>query len=379
MTVVRYADDGPTADGPVEVAPGASLERELQPGESSQAVSVRWTGGPTVATWRVDGERTAAAPCAAGPSERWHLAALDTAESSTSRVHLFNPFPEDAVARVRFAVPDGAIDLVLTDTILVPAETAPRRWRRGRAPRGGTRSRPPATGSWSTSAPATSRPVARIDLDQASAAAEFGVTVTVENDTPVVVAGTTSLETEDGREGVATALAEAPAQEWAVAGAGTDERLSRLAFVNPGARPVTVEVLAGEAPEAWSAIEVAPNGRGAVELGDAGDDRAGIGLRVRADGPIVPQVRTFSTSTLLRLWTVVATPAEDWRGPETRPAVRRDPGLATAPLRPAPTPEPDAPPAPGEAATVPETATVPVGPGPTDALTAQPQEPDPDA
>lgn len=157
MTVVRYADDGPTADGPVEVAPGASLERELQPGESSQAVSVRWTGGPTVATWRVDGERTAAAPCAAGPSERWH------------------------------------------------------------------------------------------------------------------------------------------------------------------------------------------------------------------------------TSTLLRLWTVVATPAEDWRGPETRPAVRRDPGLATAPLRPAPTPEPGAPPASGDVAPVPETATVPVGPGPTDALTAQPQEPDPDA
>jgi len=451
VTVLRYTDDGPTPDEPVELAPGATLERELEPSESSQAVSVRWTGGPTVATWRVDGERTAAAPCAAGPSERWHLAALDTAEGSTSRIHLFNPFPEDAVARVRFATPDGAVDLVLTDTILVPAETttvvdvnefrpeevdlgAVVEVQTGRLVAGGEVDYDPVAGTTGpagrTLVPAATAPgtqwalgfarvdegssswlsvlnpnedeaavevrvtepspdsallgevsipagaVSRIDLGEASSAAEFGVTVTVVNDTPVVVMGTTNLETEDGREGVATALADAPAREWAVAGAGTDDRLARLAFVNPGAVPVTVEVLADSAPEAWSAIVVPPNGRGAVELGDAGDDRSGIGLRVRADGPVVPQLRAFSTSTPLRFWTAVATPAEDWRGPETRPAVRRDPGLATSPLRPAPTPDPGTPLVPDAAVPAPETGTAPADP---DAATAAPEEPDPDA
>lgn len=444
VTVVRYTADGPALDEPVEVEPGATLERELPPGESSEAVSVRWTGGPTVATWRVDGERTAAAPCAAGPSERWYVGALDTAEGSTSRVHLFNPFPEDAVARVRFATPDGAVDLVLTDTILVPAETstvvdvndvrpeeadlgAVVEVQAGRLVAAAEVDYDPAAGTTGptgrTLVPAATAPgsewglgfarvdgassswlsvlnpgdreaavevrvteplpdgsllgevsvpaggVSRIDLGEASSAAEFGVTLTVVNDTPVVVAGTTQLGTDDGREGVSTALAAVPAQEWALAGAGTDDRLSRLSLVNPGAQPVTVQVSAEGAPEAWSEIVVPANGRGAVELGDVDDDLARIGLRVRADGPVVPQLRTFSTSGTLRFWTAVATPAQDWRGPQTRPAVRRDPGLATSPLRPAPTADPGAelPAAPdGAPPPAPESATAPVAPGPTD-------------
>lgn len=437
VTVVRYTADGPVADAPAALAPGGTLERELEPGEATGPVAVRWTGGPTVATWRVDGERTAAGPCAGGPSERWYLPALDTAEGSTAAVHLFNPFGEDAVARLRFATPEGGVDLVLTDTILVPAETstvidvnefrpeevdlgAIVEVQTGRLVAAAEVDYDPAAGTdgpaGRTIVPGATAPTleaglglarsgdgsstwlsvlnpgeddaavevrvtdpvpdspllgevsvpaggtARIDLDGASSALEYGVSVAVVNDTPVVVTGSSQLATDDGREGVATALAEAPGQEWAIAGAGTEDRQSRLSFVNPGGAPVTVEVLAEGAPEPWSAVVVPPNGRGALEVSDVSGAQAGIGLRIRSDGPVVPQLRTISTSTPLRLWTAVAVPAADWRGPETRPTVRRDPAIGTSPLRAAPTPDPaadvlapQAPPAGG-----PESATAPV-------------------
>lgn len=412
VTVVRHTPDGPVADEPVEVGPRTQVQRELSGDEARQPVAVRWSGGPVVATWRVDGERTAAAPCAPGPSTRWHVSGLDTAEGSRSTLHLFNPYTEDAVARVRFATPQGAVDLVLTDTILVPAgsstpvdvnEFRPEEPDLGAVvqvetgrlvaagevvhdPNAGTSgptgrtlipaARAPGTlwgvgfarvddgsSSWLSvmnpgdrEAVVAVRPtdplpdgplvgevavppggIVRIGLDEASAAAEFAVAVESVNEVPVVVTRTTSLVTGDGREGVATALAQAPATAWAVAGGGTEGRAGRLAVLNPGGRPVTVDVVTEGAPAAWSDIVVPPNGRAVVELADAGEDRAAVPVTVRADGPVVPELRSFSTSGSLRLFTLVATPSEVWQGPPTRLAVRQDPGLGTTPLRPAPT------------------------------------------
>lgn len=122
--VYRYPEGQAVGDDPVTVAPGDEHTLVLGPGESSRPVTVRWEGGPAVATWRIEAGDTPAAPCAPGPAERWHLAGFDTATGSRSLLHLFNPYTEDAVARVVFATPEGPVRLVLTDNIFVAAGTS---------------------------------------------------------------------------------------------------------------------------------------------------------------------------------------------------------------------------------------------------------------
>lgn len=121
VVVVHYADGEIVADAPVELSPGAGLEVALDPDETRGPVAIRWRGGPVVATWRSLAGDGGAAPCPGEPSPTWYLAGLDTAEGSSSRVHLFNPYPVDASASVSFATPDGELPLVRTDTIYVPA------------------------------------------------------------------------------------------------------------------------------------------------------------------------------------------------------------------------------------------------------------------
>ncbi|MEX0658661.1 MAG: DUF5719 family protein [Egibacteraceae bacterium] len=126
VTVVRYPDREPAADEPVDVAPGDEHTVILGPGEATTPVSVRWEGGPAVASWRIESGDTPGAPCEPGPAEIWHLAGLDTARGATSTVHLFNPFATDAVARITFATPEGRVALLLTDNLLVEAGTSAR-------------------------------------------------------------------------------------------------------------------------------------------------------------------------------------------------------------------------------------------------------------
>lgn len=121
VTVVRYPEGEAVPDEPVEIAPGGQHTVILGPGEATKPVSVRWQGGPAAAAWRIEAGDTSGAPCEPAPAEEWHLAALDTAGGATSTLHLFNPFPVDAVARVTFATPEGRVVLLLTDNILVPA------------------------------------------------------------------------------------------------------------------------------------------------------------------------------------------------------------------------------------------------------------------
>lgn len=126
VTVLRYPEGEAVPDEPVEIAPGDQHTVVLGPGEATKPVAVRWQGGPAAATWRIEAGDTPGAPCEAAPAEEWHLAGLDTAGGATSALHLFNPFPVDAVARVTFATPEGRVVLLLTDNILVPAGTSAR-------------------------------------------------------------------------------------------------------------------------------------------------------------------------------------------------------------------------------------------------------------
>lgn len=119
IIVDRYAKGRATPDDPIALRPGGVAALRLTGDDARAPSAVRWTGGPAVAHWRVDGERTAAAPCEPAPAERWYIPGFNTDLGSEATLHLFNPFTSDAVVRLLFATPKGERALVLADNILV--------------------------------------------------------------------------------------------------------------------------------------------------------------------------------------------------------------------------------------------------------------------
>ena len=174
----------------------------------------------------------------------------------------------------------------------------------------------------------------RIDLAEASEADAFAAVVTSVNGVPVVATRFTHAERENG-EDVAASVGTDARMEWAVAGARTADRRASLSLANPGGEPVTARIDAGaDTPEEWAAIDLAPNGRVEVPLGDAGDHGA-LPLRVHADGAVVADLRVLTPGENVGLWTAALVPSTAWEGPGSRPAVRRDPTLSTTPVIPA--------------------------------------------
>ncbi|MGH8910094.1 MAG: DUF5719 family protein [Egibacteraceae bacterium] len=121
VVLTRYEDRKAVEDPPVMVADGEALEVPLKGAEATQPIVVRWQGGPAVAHWSVSGAGdSAAAGCEPGPSQKWHVTGFDTTIGSKATLYLFNPYGEDAVARLRFSTPEGLVDLVIADNQLVP-------------------------------------------------------------------------------------------------------------------------------------------------------------------------------------------------------------------------------------------------------------------
>jgi hypothetical protein len=118
VSVIRYTDSGPVADPLVGISPGDELTVALPAEQAARPVAVSWQGGPAVATWRAT---DAAAPCEAGPADRWYVGGFDTTLGASSTLHLFNPHAVDAVAAVVFATPEGRVPLVRTSNVLVGA------------------------------------------------------------------------------------------------------------------------------------------------------------------------------------------------------------------------------------------------------------------
>lgn len=121
VTVSSYRDGARETQEPIEIAASESTVVDLDGRDARSPVVVDWAGGPVAATWRVQGDRTSAAPCAPEPSATWYATGFDTTLGSTSTLHLFNPFTVDAVVRLVFATPTGPVRLVLTDSLVVPA------------------------------------------------------------------------------------------------------------------------------------------------------------------------------------------------------------------------------------------------------------------
>lgn len=419
VVISRYQDGKVVDDPPVVIAVGDALEVPLSASEATAPLAVRWKGGPAVAHWRLDGAAdTAAARCESGPSSTWYLTGFNTTVGATSTLHLFNPYGEDAVARLRFATPDGPVDLVIADNQLVKAgrsatinlaEFQPEEpdlgvtvevlsgrlvaqgqvvldppgdadgptgralfnaalapalgWGFGQVRADDTSSSwlsiqnpsereaaievrvtdPQPNGNallGETSVPAGG--VVRLELAEASAQPEFGVSVVSVNETPVVVSGFSSLRNDQGRGLSATLGAPGPATEWAAVG-GTADRTSQVSIFNPGAEEATITMLSpeGRLPQ-WTGVVVRPNEQVTLDLVDAGADRSAVPVRVVSDLPVVVELRSVSESGPPLLWTSVGVPAVEWTGPPTRPIVRRDPTLKTSPVAsPPPEPEPE--------------------------------------
>ena len=121
VVVGRYGQGQAVHDAPRAVEPGTSVNVQLTDEDAMAPATVRWTGGPAVTTWRVDGDRTASAACEPAPSERWMVAGFNSVRGSVPTLHLFNPFTADAVVRLVFATAEGPEPLALTENVLVAA------------------------------------------------------------------------------------------------------------------------------------------------------------------------------------------------------------------------------------------------------------------
>ena len=244
-------------------------------------------------------------PAASVTSKSWSVAYAADAEGTESWLSVLNPGERESAVEIRVSAPsDEGTGLI--GEISVPA--------------GG---------------------VARVDLAGASVNPEFGVTVNVVNDEPVVVSRLVSLRSA-GRQAVAGSLA-APAlsTHWALVGGGAGERTGLVSVYNPGAEEATVTIAADGAPAEWAGITLPPNGRAKVLLSDAAPDEAFLPVTVTSDVPIVAGLRSTSAGDRLRLWVNTGVRAEQWIGPLTRPAVEFDPSLSTR--RVDPPPETEAP------------------------------------
>jgi hypothetical protein len=302
-----------TPDGPVRlvatdnlVVPAGTSRRldlgRFQPEVADLGVTAKVAAGRIVAQGQVDvappgksrGVRGRALLRAAPrPGRSWTFAYASSGSASESWLQVLNTGGRAAAVEVDVSDPSNDASALLGE-VSVPA--------------GGT---------------------TRIELAGRSRRREFGVRVTGVNDEAIVVTRLTAIDHPGGRDGVAASLgAVKPAVEWAVVGGGAQGRRDALSIYNAGPRQASVEVRAGAAVRNRSRITVEPNARAEVLLPpDA--TRPGAPVLVRADQPVVAELRSLATGDNLHLWSATGVPARSWRGPRTRPTVSLDPGLAT--------------------------------------------------
>lgn len=113
----------PASDERAELAPGSILE--LKP-PSAEAADVVGYGGVVDATVVTSIDEpvsgVGAASCAAGASTRWFFPEGNSTVTHDERLLVYNPFPDEAVVRIRFFTPAGERSKASLADVAVPSE-----------------------------------------------------------------------------------------------------------------------------------------------------------------------------------------------------------------------------------------------------------------
>lgn len=272
VTLERFTGGESSFDQPITLDPKTTQDVEVTGADELTAFVVRWRGGPTVASWRVDGAKErVGTQCAQSPAPQWSIPGAETTIGSSTRLYLFNPFDSDAVVRIAFATPEGRIDLVSSENVSVPA--------RGVIDVGINELQPeqPDLGL-----------LVEVEAGRviASALQRFGQpdvgNVELEGADPP-----TDPTAPDGRTVLPASAVPSETVGLAYASAG-ESTSSWVSVVNPGSEPATVAVdvtdaIAGSVLE--QDIVVGPESVGRIDLTGA-SSAPEFGVRLRSDQPI---------------------------------------------------------------------------------------------
>jgi hypothetical protein len=172
--------------------------------------------------------------------------------------------------------------------------------------------------------------IERIELDGASSSPSFGVRLQSTNDTTFAATAFMALTGDDTAVSAMPGVPEAdPVSVQALA---PEDATPELALYNPGEAPATLSVsIAGDVPDEWSQLELAP---GAMELRSLDDVGAfGGPVVVTSDEPVLSTLRLSASDDRGRqLLTLPLVPANTWTGSSDAPVPVRDRTLETRPV-----------------------------------------------
>ena len=279
---------------------------DVQPEETELGVTVETLAGRVVASAEVDRARIdeddegpegrTVVPAVDEPATTWHLPLVnEDGDSWRSHVAVYNPTDRET-----------AVTIHTSD----PLEDAAR--AEYSVPPGGTR---------------------RIDVSDYAETSAFAALVETVTDVPVVVVGTeTFLDSDRSGHTVQQATAQV-SPTWVVPG-GVGERAEHVAVHNPGGDPVEVDIIAGGEPvDEWEGLTFEANERRTLSLADVGDPAWPIVIEADGDVSVGLVSSLEDGDDLGRLLGLAFGPAAGDL-PAEPVVVRRDPALATEPVRP---------------------------------------------
>lgn len=119
-----------TSQSSTSVFPFTSAHFDAEPDRENVAAGLRWFGQPAAVSrsWAVRGAGlpggVVEGPCAPGPSTAWFVPGMTTAGGAQAQVHLTNPFATDSSVAIWMTSPNGPIEPVLLENLLVPARSS---------------------------------------------------------------------------------------------------------------------------------------------------------------------------------------------------------------------------------------------------------------
>lgn len=128
----QFAEGTVTRGPEVEVFPSTATTALVPGGAEATASVARWWRNPAVVTraWEVNAAGIPGGlvegPCPSAPSSRWVIAGMTTAGGANAYVSLANPFETDATLSISLLTPDGPVQPILLENVVVPRHSVRR-------------------------------------------------------------------------------------------------------------------------------------------------------------------------------------------------------------------------------------------------------------